>query len=403
MKNYLLFLLLLLSGSAIAQNCLLQGVSLNTQSQIDSFAIFYPGCTHILGNVKIQESSEGGILQLEGLAQISAVDGYIRINGNKNLTSLHGLEQLTDIGNDLRINFNASLPNLQGLEHLKAIGGSLVVTNNNTLTDLNGLSKLKTIGSDFELDNCGDLINLSGIDSLQHIGGTLGIAYNQKLISLSALAQLDSIGDDLRVEHLPALPNLHGLEHLRTVGSDVELGFNNSLANMDALQNMTHVGGSMMVYFNANLSSLNGLANVDPASVTELVIQNNAQLSACSVSSICQYLQNGGLAAVSSNNSGCNDTLEIAAGCQVSGIHLAEKTGSLTLSPNPVQHSLKLECTTLKNASYQVYNANGLKMMSGPLPPNGLLDVSPLLPGVYLVQLLTADTALLKQFVKSAP
>ena len=402
MKNYLLSLLLLICGSAIAQNCLPQGVSLNTQSQIDSFAILYPGCTHILGNVKIQESAVGGILNLEGLAQISAVDGYLRINFNTNLASLHGLEQLRGIGNDLRINFNASLSNLQGLANLKAICGSLVVTNNDSLSDLNGLSKLKTIGGDFELDNCGALINLSGIDSLQNIGGTLGLAYNQKLNNLSALAQLDSIGDDLRIEHLPALPNLHGLDQLRWVGADVELSFNNALANIDALQQVTHVGNSLLVFFNNALTSLEGLAHIDPTPITEMIIQNNAQLSVCSVASICQYLQNGGLAAVSSNTSGCDDTLEIIAGCQVSGLSMLDKTGRVTLFPNPVQHTLKLDCTAIENAQYQVFNANGLIMMSGPLPPNGLLDVSQLLPGVYVVQLMTADTALLKQFVKSA-
>lgn len=403
MKNYLLFALLLVSGSAITQNCLPQGVSLNTQSQIDSFAILYPGCTHILGNLKIQESAAGGILNLEGLAQISAVDGYVRINSNQNLTGLHGLEQLTDIGSDLRINFNTSLPNLQGLANLKAIGGSLVVTNNDTLIDLNGLLKLKTIGGDFELDNCGALIALSGIDSLQHIGGTLGLAYNQKLNNLSALAQLDSIGDDLRVEHLPALPNLHGLEKLRWVGADVELSFNNALSNVDALLHLTHVGNSLLVFFNKALTSLDGLAQIDPPPITEMNIQLNAQLSVCSVSSICQYLQNGGLADVSSNDSGCNDTLEIIAGCQVSGLHAIEKNDRLTLFPNPVQHSLKLECTTLENASYRIYNANGIKLMSGPLPSNGSVDVSALLPGVYVVQLLATDTVLSQQFVKSAP
>ena len=50
---YILIIGLLVSGGVLAQSCLPEGITFETQAQVDSFQILYPNCTEIEGDLII--------------------------------------------------------------------------------------------------------------------------------------------------------------------------------------------------------------------------------------------------------------------------------------------------------------------------------------------------------------
>ena len=65
---------------------------------------------------------------------------------------------------------------------------------------------------------------------------------------------------------------------------------------------------------NNALNNLIGLENIISVAC-ELTIVNNPQLSTCNVFSICDYLENGGIATISGNADGCNNDMEVIQSC----------------------------------------------------------------------------------------
>ncbi len=142
-KHYLsCIIFLLFSFSNWAQSCLPEGITFSTQGQIDSFAINYPGCTEIEGDVKIQESTSNNISNLIGISQIVTIEGNLVIRSNKSLLTLNGLENINSIGESLSIRSNTMLSNITSLQNLFSIGGSIAISSNNELQDLSGLENI---------------------------------------------------------------------------------------------------------------------------------------------------------------------------------------------------------------------------------------------------------------------
>ena len=147
-------------------HCLPEGITFTTQAQIDSFAINYPGCTEIEGDVTIGPSGD--------------------------ITNLYGLSVLTSIGGKLGIVEHDALTSLTGMENLSTIGGYLQITGNNFLGSLTGLDSLASIGGYLKINSNSSLISLSGLDNLTSIEGYLEISYNYNLTSLSGLDNVDA-------------------------------------------------------------------------------------------------------------------------------------------------------------------------------------------------------------------
>jgi hypothetical protein len=127
-RFYIILIVLLMVSSARAQwgsSCLPEGITFNTQAQIDSFQVNYPGCIEIEGDVIIGFLNAGScdITYLSGLSVLTSIGGNLIINVDESLTSLTGLENLTLIGSYLSININYALASLTGLEGLTSIGG----------------------------------------------------------------------------------------------------------------------------------------------------------------------------------------------------------------------------------------------------------------------------------------
>lgn len=116
----------------MSSGCLFEGITFNTQEQIDNFQTDYPGCTEIEGDVWVEGDS---ITNLNGLSVLTSIGGYLYIAYNHELNSLSGLDNVTSIGGYLRIEYNGALTSLTGMDNIEAatIAG-LSIQGNNSLS-----------------------------------------------------------------------------------------------------------------------------------------------------------------------------------------------------------------------------------------------------------------------------
>ncbi len=363
---YFLFLILLLINiKALSQSCLPLGIEFNTQAQIDSFPINYPGCTEIEGDVKVKGS---GISNLNGLSSVTAIGGDLRIEINPDLSSLMGLSALTSIGRDLVFVGNYSLTNLSGLGSLESIGRDLLlyynsftsfsglgpittinrhlwIIGNSSITDLSGLETLTYIRNGTIKENAsltslsgldsltfiGNLVifynpsltSLCGLDAVTHIDQILTINSNNALINLTGVSKLSYVGHFVSIYFNPSLIGLNGLESLTFIGQYLDIIGNDSLISLSGLCSLTSIGSWIEIKNNPSLSSLSGLDNIDANSITALYIENNNSLSTCAVQSICDYLAAlNGIVSIFGNATGCNSQAEVEAACADNVIEL---------------------------------------------------------------------------------
>ena len=120
----------------VVVGCLPGGIIFSTQAQIDAFPTNYPGCTTILGDVTIEECCAGAIMNLNGLSQITSIDGGLFIYNTPQLTNLNGLLNLTSINGPLEILNNQILVSLNGIQNINAAGiAHLSIVNNQSLDE----------------------------------------------------------------------------------------------------------------------------------------------------------------------------------------------------------------------------------------------------------------------------
>jgi hypothetical protein len=219
MKNIITLITgLILSFAGFAQNCLPEGITFTTQEQIDNFQADYPGCTKILGFVKIDGDND--ITNLNGLSSIAYIFESLDVFGNPALTSLTGLDNLEVIGGYLNIAANPVLTSLEGLHNLHTIGihsdnNYLSIVSNNALTNLAGLENLTTLGiaGYITINSSISLTSLAGIDNISpgSVKG-LSIFMNDNLSD----CVVKSICDYL------VSPNGYVLIYMNTTGCDSE-------------------------------------------------------------------------------------------------------------------------------------------------------------------------------------
>lgn len=243
-------------------------LKLTTQAQIDSF-----NYTVVTGNLIIQESTKNDILNLNGLSNLTSVNGDLHIGYNAALTSLNGLSNLISVGEDLIISYNAVLNSLIGLSNLTSIDGDLLVFENNTLASLNALSNLTSIKG--SLDIYGSRVtSLDGLHNLTTVGKDLYIRDNFDLTSLDALSKISSL-KGLSISGNSSLTSLDGLHNLASIHGDV-IKFDGT--------------GSLFIRDNAALTSLNGLHNLTSVGEDLDISNNNVLTSFCG---IAQLINNG--------------------------------------------------------------------------------------------------------------
>jgi hypothetical protein len=103
--------------AACLNNCLPDGITFNTQAQIDSFQVNYPTCSEIQGGVTIWGDDIGN---LDGLSNITKIGGFLEIRDNPVLTNLTGLLNVTQIGGTLYIGNCYVLTSIDGIKNIDA-------------------------------------------------------------------------------------------------------------------------------------------------------------------------------------------------------------------------------------------------------------------------------------------
>ena len=313
-------------------------VELRSQSQIDEFSAL--GYTKIIGNLSILGYSNSDVSSLEGLHDLTTIEGYVtlninpnyfqqpipNLNGLHNLTSitkdlnlngvyedLEGLESLEYIGGDFTISGNiqslnglnnlreidalnikrSALTNLHGIESLEKIGtgsrewGSIIIENNFSLLSLEGLENITGLNWILKIDSNPKLQDLKGLENLTYVEQGIGIYENETLKNLNGLNKLAKIGyrgsainktGGLHIKSNPALNDLTHLENLSYIGGSLEIENNDALLNLKGLNNIDIIILNLNIIDNENLTNFKGLSNITKVR-GEVLIDNNASLT----------------------------------------------------------------------------------------------------------------------------
>ena len=268
-----------------------QDFTFTSQAQIDDFGTTYATCTNIsLGNVTISGSD---INNLDGLANVSSISGFLNFLNNMALADIDGLNNLNSIGGNLVFQNNDILTNIDGLSNLSNIGGTLAFSTNAQLSNLNGLSNINSINGDLQIFTNPQLSNLGGLSNITNIQGALAIIGNAQLTNLDSLSSLVSIQDNLGI-------------------------INTQLTNLNGLANLTNIGGELFIEDNAALTDISGIQNIDPTTIggsSGLEITNNSNLAVCNLPNICTYLAGTGPRTISGNLAECVNEASVLAAC----------------------------------------------------------------------------------------
>ena len=302
--------LLLLAATPVAAQVCEGPITLSSQAEVDAF-----DCTEVTSDLTVRGFD---IWNLDGLAGLTAVGGYLIIRNNDALASLAGLGGLTSVGGGLTIGYNDALTDLTGLGGLTSLGGHLFIDYNEALTDLTGLG---------------------GVTS---VGGPLFIEYNDTLTDLSGLGGIASVGGALIISTNAALTDLTGLGGITSVEALV-IAFNDALTNLDALASVASVE-------------------------SDLIIEYNGVLGKCTVG-LYDLLTSGGVGGdvvVHDNAPGCNSVEEILEGGPVSAEVEAAAlvTGLAPAYPNPTSGTTTLAYTLAEPANVRlaVYDVLGRRV-----------------------------------------
>lgn len=166
--NFFTFLLLSIVFTSNAQ-CPTGGFVLSTQAEVNAFAVNYPNCTQIAGNLQIGSTvaaSPSNITDLTPLSNITQVIGTLYIQNNGVLQNLNGLN-ITNVGGNLYIGgdyndkTNLVLQDISALSSITSVGGWLTIQKNLSLTNLNGLQNLATVAHDIYINDNDVLTDIS--------------------------------------------------------------------------------------------------------------------------------------------------------------------------------------------------------------------------------------------------
>lgn len=280
-------------GSILSQNCIQTYILFERQGEVDSFAINYPGCTHINGNVIIGASvdslnglnqinkikgsfiliNSNSLFDFEGLSNLDSIEGSFIVKFNTQLANFVGLTNLSYIGGSLEVNNNSNLDGFIGLENLDKIVGNLSISNNPNLTDFLGLTSLNSIGSLLLTSNSA-ITSFIGLNNLNTISGSCSFS-SLGIQNFNGLNNLNEIGESLIINNNTLLDNLSGFNNLRKVGSSFSFTNNFKVTNFIGLDSLKTVNGTFSISGSRDLISFNGLQKLDSIGGSFLLSNNN--------------------------------------------------------------------------------------------------------------------------------
>lgn len=344
MKPVLIFAALVATFSVQAQCPNAPGVTLSSQSAVNSFSVTYPGCDTLpVGSDLIITGND--IVNLAGLNEIKVINSAVEIRSNPNLLNLSGFSP-TYASSDFIIRDNAKLQNINALSSLDTVLGEFTIRTNPLLTDISGLSSLKYVGLAVIVRDNASLTNLNGLNNLRFVGEVLELVENPALTDVSALSNIDSI--------------MGGPE------------------------------GALVIDANDVLAGLQGLGNSNTKILGDLIITGNPQLSLCAVISVCNYLLNppaGAATTISLNKLGCNTIPEVQSQCATVSLH--EKEGQLNILtyPNPASDFIHVENKTGYVQQLSIVNQFGQIVLTDLVKNNDahVINISNINSGLYYI------------------
>lgn len=279
MRLLLFWLCVLFSAGAHAGICTPGNIELTTQLEVDSFQDVYgPDCFDVWANLAVTGVD---ISNLDGLAGISRVRGFLNISNNPILTDIGGLSSLvtTELFDIVQ---NPQLENLDGLDSLDSIGdkfqpsNGLTIAFNDSLVNLDALQNLNWVVGSLRIDSNPVLENLDGLGMLFDVDEKLSITNNAALTSLGGLINLSRIGHDLEIFGNPLLTSLDGLDNLWTLEGELYISTQPQLTDLDELSQLDGEVFGIFILANEMLQDISGLSGID---VTHSVsIRNNPML-----------------------------------------------------------------------------------------------------------------------------
>lgn len=322
----------------------------NSQAQIDSFPINYPGqnsaiCLKIFGP---------DITNVDSLYSIESINGNLII-GSGLLDDLSG-----------PFSGNPLLASLVGLSNINSIEGNILIYENDLLEDFNFLSNISSCDFLWIIGNNG-LTDLSGLDNLTTVNGWLGISDNNLLTDIIALQSISSVGHNLTI------------------------GNNENLSSLDGLQGITSIGMHLAITDNPILEDITVLENINSESIASLSIFGNPLLSDCSIETVCNYINSeNAVVSIENNLTGCNTQQEVEDACSPLSVNEI-KESTISIYPNPTKDFIYIsnedglsidEINICNQVGQKVYQLNN---------PTDRIDVSSLKSGMYVVEVIFGD------------
>jgi hypothetical protein len=311
-------------------------IQFTDQEQIDDFATQFPNCTSFPEPVRF---SGDDITSLAGLAQIQSFEKSVRFQYMDRLENFHGLENVAAIGGELRLDDCSRFKNFDGFAALETIE-ELYVSFCDSLESLHGLEKIDSVAGNLEFHSCHRIENFEGLGGMKKIGGSLWVDQLNSLKSLSGIGPVERIDATLGFFSCPIFADLSALSSLETV-RQITISDLDALENLSGLENVKRISsngfGRLSIKECEKITDLSGLKNADLSDLDGLFLLISPALSGCAQPNICEYLKNGGLAAIDSNLVGCNSVAEVLAACDL--LSATEKVGEKSaffISPNPL-------------------------------------------------------------------
>jgi len=287
----------------------------------------------------------------QGLNNLASIGGDFYTSGS--LNSFQGLNNLTSVGGHLLLGEEHNFTDFSGLESLITIGGGLFIAGEDAnLNSFAGLENLMTIGGDFSMYECNDLYDFSNLENLNTIGGNLELDDIHNDIDTLNFPNLSAIGVGINIEYC-SFSSLGGLENLTDFG------------NLLASPTWGLVPGEIRLKNNSVLTDISAISHL---SIDTLTIINNPNLSVCGIESICEYLAQGGAAAIENNAGGCDTVGDILQVCNAQ----CPPEDVVLLSQEDVN-----EYATLYPNCTEIYGNLTIGTQEA-APPTDIIDLTPL-------------------------
>ncbi|MBK8601009.1 MAG: T9SS type A sorting domain-containing protein [Flavobacterium sp.] len=448
--------------------CYGQSVTLSSQAAVNNFATNYPGdstfdsitiggsditnlnglsqVTDVTGDLFITTPSinNSPLTDISGLNNLITVGGRLTLFNLKFLNATNLFPNLREVGSGVNgdglfiVGFTPA--NISGFNALFNVSGDLAVQNTIylvTLTGFNALTKVKPLSSNNQamlyFSNNRALTNINGFGILNEISWDYFFINNPSLVALPNTPLLTIIGKTLTINKCHSLVNFNGINNLTTIiNGNLNISQNDNLSSLDGLDSLSICYGigisscpslvditalSSLTTFNevsnraivnisdnSSLSSLTGLDNINGATIGNVVLQNNPNLTLCAVESFCEKIafdtNLGGFTNVDNNATNCNSAAEINAVCQFLSTNEITENSHFAISPNPANAILHLQFQNgITINKLMIRDITG-KLIVEQLDDVAKINVERLAKGIYILEAHSSEKNYQTRFVK---